>query len=277
MGLKISTNVPSLAARRNLGHVKRDQAKNLQRLSSGNRINSASDDAAGLAISEQLRAQIQSTHQAVRNANDGISFIQTAEGGLNEIGNILIRLKELSVQASSDTISNKERNFTNKEFQQLKNEIDRIAESTKFGNTNLLNGEGETLEFQVGISNVEDNDRISYESGKVNARTDKIGVEDLGVETKSESQESLEKIDEAINEISSSRAMLGSIQSRLESTVRNSEIEVENLTSANSRIRDADIAEETAHLAKSNVLERATLSVLGQANSSAFSALKLLS
>ncbi len=276
MGLRIATNVQSLAAQRSLNGVKRDQTKAFQKLSSGSRINNAGDDAAGLAISEQLKSQIRGTRQATRNAGDGISVIQTAEGGLNEVSNILIRLRELSVQAASDTIGGNERSFSDREFQQLKGEIERIATSTKFNNKQLLSGEGDTLDFQVGIFNVKENDRISYQPQNTSTKIDDIGIEELGVLTKVDAQENLDKIDKAITRVNSNRATLGALQNRLQSTVNNLEIKSENLASANSRIRDTDVAAETANLTRANVLEASSVSVLAQANTSTSGALRLL-
>ncbi len=276
MSLRIATNIQSLSAQRSLGIIKDDQTRSFQRLSSGSRINNAGDDAAGLAISEQLKSQIRSSQQATRNAGDGISVIQTAEGGLNEVNNILIRLRELSIQAASDTIGNSERTFSDMEFQQLKGEVERIATSTNFNSKQLLSGSGSTLDFQVGISNVKENDRISYRPQDTSARVDDLGIRDLGVLTKSEAQSNLSRIDDAISQVNSNRAMLGALQNRLQSTVNHLEIKSENLSSANSQIRDTDVARETANLTRSNVLEASGISVLAQANNSTKVALKLL-
>lgn len=276
MGFRINTNVPSLAAQRSLGQVKREQNASLQKLSSGERIVKAGDDAAGLAISEKLKAQIRGTQQATRNAGDGISMIQTAEGGLNEASNILIRLRELSVQAASDTIGDTERSFSDLEFQSLKQEVQRIAESTEFNGRSLLNGEGGPVEVQIGIRNNENLDRLTYNPENTNATVDKLGVTDLTVSSKEDAQNNLEAIDGAINAVNANRAELGALQNRLQSTVNNLEVGAENLAAANSRIRDTDIAQETANLTKSNILTQSSTSVLAQANNSSQAALRLI-
>jgi flagellin len=276
MGLRINTNVQSLRAQNSLSKVEENKANTLAKLSSGTRINKAGDDAAGLAISEKLKANIRGTQQATRNAGDGISMIQTAEGGLSESSNILIRLRELSVQASSDTIGDQERKFANLEFQQLTNEMERIATSTQFNGKSLLDGKGEKLDFQIGIMNDSANDRLSYDSGAISAKVSDLGVAGLGVETKDQAQTNLEKIDAAINGVNANRASLGALQNRLQSTISNLEVRTENLSAANSRIRDTDIAQESAEMTKANILSSAATSVLAQANSAGSTALKLI-
>ncbi len=246
-------------------------------MSSGNRINKAADDAAGLAISEKLKAEIRGTAQATRNAGDGISLIQTAEGGLNEASNILIRLRELSVQAASDTVGDSEREFSNLEFKHLLKEMDRISQATEYNGKTLLNGEGDDLDFQIGIRNNPENDRISFRPSATDARTDSLGIGSLDVSSKTQSQENLTSIDTAINKINGQRANLGALQNRLQSTINNLNIKSENIAEANSRIRDTDVASETAQLTKSNILSSSGISVLAQANNSGQSALRLLS
>jgi len=276
MGLRIATNVQSLNAQRNLGVASEKQASVLNKLSSGARITKAGDDAAGLAISEKLKGSIRSLQQANRNANDGISLIQTAEGGINEISNILLRLRELSVQAASDTVGDVERSFTDKEFQQLKTEIDRISQVTKFNGRNLLNGTGDTLDFQVGIENDPERDRLQFNTAKTDVTLGKLGLSSTGVSSKESAQENLSKIDMAIQTVNENRAELGALQNRLSSTVNNLSISTENLAAANSRIRDADMALETSELTKQSILSQAGTAVLSQANSSQNLALKLL-
>lgn len=276
MGLRINTNVQSLRAQNSLAKVEENKSNTLAKLSSGSRINKAGDDAAGLAISEKLKANIRGTQQASRNAGDGISMIQTAEGGLSESSNILIRLRELSVQSASDTIGDQERKFSNLEFQQLTNEMERIATSTQFNGKYLLSGEGDKLDFQIGIMNDEKNDRLSYMPQDSSAKIKDLGVEGLGVLTKKDAQENLEKIDNAINGVNSNRASLGALQNRLQSTISNLEVRAENLSAANSRIRDTDIALESAEMTKGNILSAAATSVLAQANNAGSSALKLI-
>jgi flagellin len=276
MGLRINTNVQSLRAQNSLAKVEENKSNTLAKLSSGSRINKAGDDAAGLAISEKLKANIRGTQQASRNAGDGISMIQTAEGGLNESSNILIRLRELSVQAASDTIGDQERKFSNLEFQQLTSEMERIATSTQFNGKHLLSGEGDKLDFQIGIMNDEKNDRLSYRPQDTSARIKDLGVDSLGVLTKGDAQGNLEVIDKAINGVNANRASLGALQNRLQSTISNLDVRTENLSAANSRIRDTDVALESAEMTKSNILSAAATSVLSQANNAGSSALKLI-
>ncbi len=276
MGLRINTNVQSLRAQQSLGKVTREQEDSLAKMSSGTRINKAADDAAGLAISERLKAEIRGTQQAERNANDGVSMIQVAEGGLTEISNIMTRLRELSVQAASDTVGEVERSFSDKEYQNLVQEVTRIAESTSFNGKSLLNGEGEQLDWQVGTNNNAEVDRISFNPGDIAARADQLEVGGTNVLTKADAQENLERIDTAINKINEGRAGLGAMQNRLQSTMNNLSIKTENLSAANSRIRDTDVASESAKLARANILTAASSSVLAQANSSGNQALKLI-
>jgi flagellin len=276
MGLRINTNVQAITSQNNLARVQQKQASTLSKLSSGSRINQAADDAAGLAISEKLKASIRGTQQATRNANDGVSLIQTAEGGLNEVSNILIRLRELSVQAASDTVGDQERKFSDLEFQNMTQEVERIASSTQFNGKKLINGEGGSLEFQIGIMNTPELDRMSYRPEQTDARIATLGVAGLSVLSKESSQDNLEKIDEAINKVNANRANLGALQNRLLSTVNNLEVQNENLAAANSRIRDADIAQESAELAKANILTASSTSVMAQANAAPQIALKLI-
>ena len=276
MGLRIGTNVQSMRAQNSLSKVEQAKSESLAKLSSGTRINKAGDDAAGLAISEKLKANIRGTQQATRNAGDGISLIQTAEGGLNEVSNILVRLRELSVQAASDTIGDQERKFSDLEFKQLTSEIERIATSTSFNGKNLLSGEGETMDFQIGIMNDPKNDRLSYKPQDSSARASDLGVAELGVSTKEDAQTNLEKIDTAINNVNGNRATLGALQNRLQSTISNLEVRTENLAAANSRIRDTDIAAESAEMTKNQILSQSSISVLAQANNSGSAALKLI-
>lgn len=276
MGFRINTNVSSLSAQRSLSQTNKAQESVLSKLSSGTRISQAADDAAGLAISEKLKAQIRGTNQATRNANDGISMVQTAEGGLNEVSNILVRLRELSVQSASDTVGDTERKFSDLEYQNLKQEIERISQVTEFNGIKLLNGEGEQLDFQIGIHNDAFKDRINYDSQATNSRLDNLGIGSISVQSKVGAQESLATIDKAIESVSGSRANLGALQNRLSSTVNNLQVSSENMSAANSRIRDTDYAETTAQNAKMNILSAAGTSVLSQANSSSQGALKLI-
>lgn len=276
MGLRINTNVTSLAAQRTLGANNTEQASTLGKLSSGTRIVKAADDAAGLAISEKLRAQIRGVNQAERNANDGISMIQTAEGGLSEASNILVRLRELAVQSSSDTVGESERKFTDLEYQNLKQEMERISSVTEFNGKKLLNGQGDKYDFQIGINNDDFQDRIKFDAQKMNAGLEALGIGELSVASKEASQASLSKVDEAIQNVSGQRAELGAVQNRLTSTINNLQTSSENLSAANSRIRDTDFAAETAKNTKMNILTQAGTSVLSQANAQGQAALKLL-
>lgn len=276
MSLRIATNMPSINGQRQLFKTNMNMNRALERLSSGYRINRAADDAAGLAISENLRAQIRGLKQANRNASDGVSMVQVAEGGLAEVGNMLIRMRELAIQAASDTVGDRERVFTDAEFQQLKNEIQRVAEVTEFNGTNLLSGTGGVLEFQIGVHNDPFNDRISFDTAASNATTGSLGVIGESVSSKQGAQLSLDVIDEAILRINSMRANFGALQNRLVSTINNLNVAHENLSAANSRIRDTDVAEESANLAKENILMQSGISVLGQANQIKSMALKLL-
>lgn len=276
MGLRINTNVPSLSAQRSLGVNNRNLQSNMRKMSSGERITRAGDDAAGLAISENLKAEIRGIRQASRNANDAISLIQTAEGGLSEISNIIIRLRELSVQASSDTVGSKERGFSDIEFQNLKDEVDRIAKSAEFNGIPLLSGQGGRLDFQVGTGNDPTLDRLGIDTTASDASLAALGIAAESVATKEGAQTSLKRLDDALVRVNGIRANLGAVQNRLTSTINNLEISDENLSAANSRIRDVDVAKETAEMAKNNILVQSGVSVLSQANQSPNFALKLI-
>lgn len=277
MGLRISTNTSALNAQRTMAQTRLALDKSLEKLSSGSRINHAGDDAAGLAISENLRAQIRGLRQAKRNAQDGVSLIQVSEGGLNEISNILIRLRELSIQAASDTIGDTERQFTDREYQALKQEVDRIANVTAFNGTPLLNGKAGIFEIQVGVQNNPILDRVVYNGERSDASLDALKLGGESVATKQGAQLSLAVIDDALIRTNSIRADLGALQNRLQSTINNLAISDENLSAANSRIRDTDFAEEVSEMTKNNILMQSGISVLGQANQTNTAALKLLS
>ena len=246
MGLRINTNVASLNAQRNLSGTKLAMDKTLEKLASGQRINRAGDDAAGLAISENLKAQMRGLSQAERNAQDGVSLVQIAEGALSEVSNILIRLRELSVQAASDTIGSTERKFLNVEFEQLTSEIDRIANSTEFNRVPLLNGTGAVFDIQIGTRNDPMTDRLTFDASSADVNIAALGLNLASIADKISAQNSLASIDTAITTVSGIRADFGALQNRLQSTINNIAVNVENLASANSRIRDADIAKETA-------------------------------
>ena len=245
-------------------------------MASGLRITKAADDAAGLAISEKLKAEIRSSRQANRNANDGLSLVQTAEGGLSETSSILTRMRELSIQAASDSYSDDDRAKSNTEYQMMKQELERISQVTEFNGRKLLNGTGPQLDFQVGVGADSTDDHISYDSGKMNSGINALGVASGSIGSKFGAQESLSKLDMAINRVSANRSLLGSIQNRLVTSSNNLQIYHENMSSANNRIRDVDYAEESAKHALNSVMSDANAAVMAQANTSGQVALKLL-
>ncbi|MBM4253310.1 MAG: flagellin FliC [Deltaproteobacteria bacterium] len=308
MGLRVRTNVDSLVAQRRLSEQRGSLSQSLERLSSGLRINKSADDAAGLAVSERLRGTMSSLGVAKRNASDGISYIEVAEGGLNEVSNILIRMRELATQAASDTLGPRERSFLDKEFTQLRDEVGRIIDSTEFNGTKVLTpGEGDKpIQIFVGASNrgrdaagdLPDIDKDSDpdvltikldELGSLKDAIDQvrdkamsimpdptavIGAQDLGPD--GDTATLFSRLDTAQNSIASYRATLGSVQSRLNSTINNIDIASENMAAAQSRIRDVDYASETAKLTQGRILSTAALSVMTQANASPEAVLQLL-
>lgn len=276
MSLRIATNTQAMAAQRFLTINHENQNRSLEHLASGSRINRAGDDAAGLAISEKLRSHTRSLKQATRNANDGISMIQTAEGAMNEVSNILIRLRELSIQSSSDTIGDTERSFVDKEVQHLKKEIDRISNVTEFNGRKLMNGTEKDLDIQIGLHNDATLDRFQYRTKELTTTLESMGITDVSTINKESSQSNMAMLDAAITHLNENRASLGALQNRLNSTMNNLSIYAENLSTANSRIRDTDMAEETSEMTKQNILTQANISVLGQANQNSSVALKLL-
>ncbi len=276
MGMRVSTNMSAINAQRNLVQSQRVLGKSMAQLASGSRINIAADDAAGLAISEKLKGGIRSARQANRNANDGISMVQTAEGGLNEIGNIVTRLRELGIQAASDTVGETERGFLNKEVVQLKSEIDRIAGSTKWGTVGLLDGSTAQFDFQVGIFNGPEEDRISFDASQNVAKLSDLGLEGIDYTTKEGAQDALTSLDAAQDNVNGMRANLGALQNRLTSTVDNLGVLEENMSAANSRIRDTDVAMASSEMTRNNILLQASTSTLSQANQVNGLALKLI-
>ncbi|MBT4790636.1 MAG: flagellin FliC [Halobacteriovoraceae bacterium] len=276
MGLRINTNVQSISAQRMLNRTKTNLNSNLRKLSSGERITRAADDAAGLAISENLKAEIRSIRQAKRNADDGISLIQTAEGGLTEISSIVIRLRELAIQSASDTVGDTERGFSNIEFQQLKEEIQRISMASEFNGRKLLDGTSGLVEIQVGTGNDPINDRIRYDGTEVVSTLDALGLRADSVGSKIGAQNALASLDNSLLKVNGVRAQLGALQNRLTSVIQNLGVTEENFSEANSRIRDVDVAAETADMTKNNILNQAGISVLAQANQAPTYALKLL-
>ena len=275
MGLRITTNIPAINGQRNLANSQRTMNRASEQLASGYRINKASDDAAGLAISETMKAQIRSAGQAKRNANDGISLVQTAEGSLGEISNMLMRIRELSVQAASDTIADNERIIVDTEVRQLKSEIERTARTTAWNTTKLLDGTSPVFEFQIGLFNSE-NDSISFDGGANVATLEALGLSDMNQLSKESSRAAIDSLDKASTMVNTMRAKIGAIQTRLTSTYDVLAITEENLSAANSRIRDTDIASTTAEMARSQVLLQAGTAVLTQANQNNQLALKLI-
>jgi flagellin len=295
MALSVLSNQASLNAQRNLSQTGKALSSNFAKLSSGQRINTAGDDAAGLAISERMKAQMRSMSQAERNANDGISLLQTAEGALNENSGILIRMRELSMQSANGTLGESERSALQTEFVQLRSEINRISEVTEFNGQKLLNGEVDEFKFQVGISS-SDSDTIAAKMVKMTSKeygVDTDGTTPIDLTTLSigngkdedgadvtgdaaSAVAALATLDKAIAATSSSRATLGATQNRLQVTVSNLQSSNNNLSAANSRIRDVDVAEESASMTRNNILSQAGLAVLAQANQLPSQALSLL-
>ncbi|MBP7844939.1 MAG: flagellin FliC [Proteobacteria bacterium] len=276
MGIRINTNIASVNAQRQLRGTQAKLSTSFEQLASGRRINKSADDAAGLAISESLNSSVRSYMQSGRNAQDGISFIQVAEGGMSEVANMVTRIRELSVQAASDTVGQNERSYLDREAQQMKLEIERIANSTKFNGQTLLNGQGSKLDFQVGVGNDEFLDRISYDPGATDVTLSKLGLGSIDLSSKSSAQNGLNYIDDSINVINSNRSVLGSLQNRLGTTIANNEVAVENFQAAKSRILDADMASVSSDLARETVKTQASTSVLAQANMGTQAALKLI-
>jgi flagellin len=280
MSISVLTNVASLNAQRNLASTQASLAASVGRLSSGMRINSAGDDAAGLGISENLQSNIRSLAQAQRNANDGVSLTQVAEGSMNDMQGIVTRMRELAVQSANGTLGSNERGYIQTEFTQLSKEIDRISKVTNFDGQNLLDGSAASgLNFQIGI-NATANDTISLSIATLTTSTlgstggGKITAASLSTVTNAKA--AIGTFDAAIQQLSKSRANLGAVQNRMTVTVSNLSVAQENLNAANSRIRDVDVANESANLTKSQILSQAGLAVLAQANQLPQAALSLL-
>lgn len=276
MALTIMTNELVLGAQRHLEQTNQRLNSAIQRLASGSRIIRSSDDPAGLAISDSLNAEIRSIAAASRNAQDGISLIQIYEGGTNEINNMVMRIRELAMQASSDTVGDQERSMLNNEVIQLQEEITRIARTTKFAGAELLSGKEVTMEFQVGVNNDPDTDRISFSPGDANLTAEALGIANITVEEKRSAQNSLEVLDNALDKVNETRTRVGSAQSRLNTTIQAQMVYQENLMAAKSRIRDTDVAQESANLARETILRQAGVAVLAQANQTPMVALRLL-
>lgn len=274
MGLRVNTNVAAINAQRTLSARNEEMSANFRRLSTGLRISTAADDAAGLAISERLRAQIRSLDQAKRNSLDGISLVQTAEGSLNEVSSILVRLRELTIQASNGTVSDQDKATLDSEFQSLVTEINRIGRATAFNGINLLDGSASQVSFQVDLGVAADIDQISITLSAALSTT--LSLDALSIASSGNTSLALTNIDGAINSVSALRGRLGAAQNRLHSTIENLAARAENSAAAESRIRDVDVAYETAMLARNSILRQASISILGQANVLPESALTLL-
>ncbi|MBK6732617.1 MAG: flagellin FliC [bacterium] len=273
MGIRINTNVSSINTRRHLANSTNAFNKSMEKLSSGLRINRAGDDAAGLAISENLKSDIRALDQAARNAADGISLIQTAEGSLDEVSNILLRMKELAEQSLNGTLSDTDRGYLNAEFSALSGEIDRISDGVDFNGVKLLDGSGGTVAIQVGIG-TSGSDSVSVDLG------DDLDATGLGlsatIDSASGAGTAMDEIDDAISTVVSARGDFGAIQNRLESSIRNINMTSENLSAANSRIRDVDVAHETSSLTSYQILQQAGVAMLAQANMTTGLAMNLL-
>ena len=276
MAMSIRTNVSSLNAQRNLYSTQSALDSSLSKLSSGFRITKAGDDAAGLGISTKLESQIRSYSQAVRNANDGISVIQSTESALNESANILTRLRELAMQSASDGIGASERGYVQKEATALVDELERIAQVTEYNGTKLLNGATASgLDFQIGLGSSA-NDKINFNTLDATTGASGLNVSGLSLSSKASAVSALATIDAALGKVSDARATLGANGNRFQSAINNIQAFSESLSAANSRIKDVDVAEETSRMARSQILSQAGVSVLAQANQMPQLALKLL-
>jgi flagellin len=275
MGLRVNTNIMSMSAQRNLSTVTERLGGNFMRLSSGLRVASASDDPAGLGISERMRAQIRSLGQASRNAQDGSSLAQTAEGALAEVHSSLHRMRELAIQASNGTYSTEDRAVLDVEFQAIIAEIDRIANSTEFNGIPLLDGSQSTVSIQVGLDNAS-SDTITIGLQDVSSTALALSGGTFDVTSVANAQGVLQAIDDATNSVNTARGNLGASQNRLQSTIRSILNVRENLSAAESRIRDVDVAAETADLTRNSIMQQAATSILSQANSQPQIALSLL-
>lgn len=274
MGMQIATNVSALNAHRNLSANQNDVGKSLEKLSSGLRINRAADDAAGLAISEGLKSQVSGLNVAARNAQDGISVIQTAEGALTEVHSILQRVRDLTVQAGNDSNNADSRAAIKTEIDALGDELTRVAESTNFNGIKLLNGDNASLTFQVGAGSTAAEDQIAVTL--TDFSTLGADIKALTVDTAANALTSLAAIDTEIKGVSTARAGLGAAQNRFESTINSLNVAAENLSAANSRIRDTDMAAEMVKYTASNILSQAGQAMLAQANQGTQGVLQLL-
>ena len=275
MSISVLTNMPSVNVKRHLGTSSEAFQTAAERIASGRRINRPMDDAAGLSMSYSLEAKIRSISQARRNSLEALSMIQVAEGGMNEVGNLIVRLRELSIQAASDTISDREREMLELEVTQIKEEVDRLAEATRYFDTPLLNGAGKQFVFQIGIENTDAN-RLTYDASAIDVRSSKLGVDGVSLKTVDDARDSFEAVDEALKRMNLPRAAVGALQSRMHAIANNLESYEENMIAAKSRIVDADLAKESGEAIKAQVLQRSGIAILTQANQLPTMALKLL-
>lgn len=275
MPISLLSNQAALNARRHMEETNRVQGEAIERLASGKRINKSGDDAAGLAISSVMEGKIRSIAQARRNTQEALSLMQVAEGGMNEVSNLVVRLRELAIQAASDTIGDKERQMLELENRQIQQEVDRLANATEYFGTNLLNGSGKNFTFQIGPDNSEAN-RLEYSTSNLDLRASSLGVEGISLTDSSSALSALESVDEAITKLNVPRAEVGAMQTRLQSISNNLFIYEENMSAAKGRILDADIAQETAKAVQGAVLQKAGAAVLAQANTAPALALKLI-
>jgi len=275
MALVINHNTSSINAQRNLANTGRSLGKAFERVSSGLRVNSASDDAAGLGVAENLEAQSRSARVAMRNTNDGISVVQTAEGATSEVGNILKRMRELAVQSSSETLESTERAYVQDEFTALSAEVERISNVTEFNGLALTDGVDGSMDVQVGVNNTA-NDRISITLGDLSATSLGVSTGDISMALATAAQAAIADIDTALDSVNGYRSDYGAVQNRLTDSLVNLEVYSENLVSAESRIRDADFAHETAQMAKLQIMQQAGMSVLSQTGSAQQGVLSLI-
>lgn len=274
MGLRVTTNLSSIAAQRSLSVQAKKQEHASQAIASGNRIVNAADDAAGLAIAEGMKSELRATGQARSNAFNAISAIQVGEGGLAEMTNLITRLRELGVQSASDTLGEKERGYLQQEASSLSDEIDRISKTTKFGDKNLLDGSNPVFDFHVGTTASKEN-IITYKVDG-NATTSELGLDSVDISTRDGARDLLTNTEMALDKVSRMRAGFGAVQSRMDSTVNGLDVRFENLSAARSRIMDADLAKESSDLASATMLQSASISILQQANQQPYAAMKLL-
>jgi flagellin len=275
--MRVSTNLNSMTAQKYVNERSQELALEDSKLSSGDRIVRSYVDPAGLAISETMRAKIRSNYQAERNSNDSVSLLQVAEGALGSMQLMGTRLRELAMQAANDTLGPAERNVIDSEFQQLKQEIERVTASTSFNGNNIIQDKGSVYDLQVGINGVDSSDRIRYDMGKMMDSAGNFGIKYIDLKTKESSQNSLGKIDKMMSEIGASRAQLGSMGNRITSVMQNLLVSRENLSSSNSKIRDTDIAKEMGDKLKTQIGQGASLAMLKMSNEAPTAILKLVS